>query len=136
MDPFRIVRRDESAERQDEAEQQWGNSERFREAQCRTRRYTPVHWAQIRLESSTIVEALGAAFRDGVPPDDPRAVALAERHRLHIDRWYYPCDRQTHLELAGLYTSDPRFAAGFESQAPGLAAYLSAAIAANAKAAP
>ena len=133
MDPFRFIRRDESAAQQEEAETKWGGSHLFKEAQRRTRRYTPADWALIRLEASTITDELAAALGAGVPADDPRAVALAERHRLHLDRWYYPCDRQTHLGLAGLYTSDPRFAAGFESKAPGLAAYLASAIAANAK---
>ena len=133
MDPFRVVRRDESAAQQEEAETKWGNSGLFREAQRRTRRYTPADWAMIRVEASTITDALAAALNEGLPPDDPRAVALAERHRLHLDRWYYPCDRRTHLGLSSLYASDPRFAAGFESKAPGLAAYLAAAIAANAQ---
>jgi hypothetical protein len=131
MDPLRIVRRDESAEQHEQAETKWGGTERFKEAKRRTSRYTPADWAMIRLEASTIIEALAQAFRDGVPADDARAIALAERHRRHIDRWYYPCDKQVHQALSGLYTSDPRFAAGFESQAPGLAEYLVAAIAAS-----
>src|SRR6476620_6534375 len=132
MDPFRLIRRDESAARQEEAEAKWGSGERFRESQRRTSRYTPADWAMIRLEGSTILEAMAASVRDGVPADDPRAMALAERHRRHIDHWYYPCDRQAHLALSSLYTSDPRFAESFENQAPGLAAYFAAAIAANA----
>jgi TipAS antibiotic-recognition domain len=67
MDPFRVVRRDESAAQQEEAEAGWGSSERFRESKRRTSRYTLADWAMIRLEARTIVEALGAAFRDGVP---------------------------------------------------------------------
>jgi MerR family transcriptional regulator, thiopeptide resistance regulator len=133
MDPFRIVRRDESAAQQEEAETKWGGSQLFKEAQRRTRRYTPADWAVIRLEAATILDELTAAMNEGVPAEDPRAVALAERHRRHFDKWYYPCDRQTHLGLSSLYTSDPRFAAGFEGKAPGLAGYLAAAIAANAK---
>ena len=135
MDPFRVrvIRRDESAAQQEEAETKWGGSHLFKEAQRRTKRYTPADWALIRLEASTITDDLAAALKDGVPADDPRAIALAERHRLHFDRWYYPCDRQTHLGLSSLYTSDPRFAEAFESKAPGLAAYLAAAIAANTK---
>ena len=133
MDPFRVVRRDESAAQQEEAEGKWGPSAAFKEAQRRTKRYTPADWAMIRLEASTITDELAAAMKHGVAADDPRAVALAERYRLHLDRWYYPCDRQMHLGLSSLYTSDPRFSAGFESKATGLAAYFAAAIAAKAK---
>ncbi len=133
MDPFRIVRRDESAARHEEAETKWGGSQLFKEAQRRTKRYTPADWAMIRLEADTITDELAAALKAGVPADAPLAIALAERHRLHLDRWYYPCDRQMHLNLAGMYTSDPRFAEAFEAKAPGLTAYLAAAIAANAQ---
>ena len=87
----------------------------------------------IRLELSTILDELAASMKGGVPPDDPLAVAFAERNRLHFDRWYYPCDRQRPLALSSLYTSNPRSAASFKGKAPGLAAYLTAAIAANAK---
>ena len=136
MDPFRVVRRDESAARQEEAETMWGGSERFHESKRRTSRYTPADWAMIRVEGRMILETLAAVFREGVPADDPRAIAIAERHRAHIDRWYYPCDRQVHWGLSSLYTSDPRFAASFEQQAPGLAEYFARAIAANAATSP
>jgi hypothetical protein len=59
-------------------------------------------------------------------------MAAAERHRLLIDRWFYPCRPEAHRGLASLYESDPRFAAGMEAHAAGLAAFLAAAIRANA----
>ena len=67
-------------------------------------------------------------MRDGVPPDDPAALELAEEHRLHIDRWFYPCSPQMHAGLAEMYVSDPRFTATFDAVADGLAVYLRDAI--------
>lgn len=49
--------------------------------------------------------------------------AVAEAHRAHIDRWFYPCSPQRHRQLATLYLDDPRFREHFEQRAEGLAAY-------------
>ena len=68
----------------------------------------------------------------GRSPSDPAALAVAERHRLSIDRWFYPCSPDLHRGLASLYESDPRFAAGMDAHASGLTAFLVAAIRANA----
>jgi MerR family transcriptional regulator, thiopeptide resistance regulator len=61
-------------------------------------------------------------------------VALAERHRGHISRWFYPCSPRMHRGLGDLYIADERFTNTYENQAKGLAAYLHDAIAANADA--
>ena len=37
-----------------------------------------------------------------VPPSDPDAMDVAERHRLLIDLWFYPCSVDTHRGLASL----------------------------------
>lgn len=64
MDPFRIVRRDESAAQQDEAETKWGGSHLFKEVQRRTRRYTPADWALIRLEPLHIRSSFCGRLRE------------------------------------------------------------------------
>jgi MerR family transcriptional regulator, thiopeptide resistance regulator len=43
------------------------------------------------------------------------AMGLAERHRLLIDRWFYPCSVEAHRGLADLYEADDRFAAEIDS---------------------
>jgi MerR family transcriptional regulator, thiopeptide resistance regulator len=67
-----------------------------------------------------------------VPPDDPRATDAVERHRLLVDRWFYPCSRETHAGLGEMYVADPRFAARYEKIRPGMAQYMRDATAANA----
>lgn len=57
---------------------------------------------------------------------------VAEAHRRHIDRWFYPCPHRMHRGLGDLYVGDPRFAANYERLAPGLATYVRDAIHANA----
>ena len=62
---------------------------------------------------------------------DEYATALAEAHRQHIDRWFYPCDATMHAGLADLYENDARFAANIDVHGDGLTPYLVAAIRAN-----
>ena len=62
---------------------------------------------------------------------DPECVAVAEKHRLHIDRWFYPCPHAMHSKLAEMYEADPRFTANYEKMAPGMAAFVATAIRAN-----
>jgi len=56
----------------------------------------------------------------------------AEAHRLQIEN-FYPCSRSMHVGLAQMYTADPRFMEHYDSRAEGLAAFVQAAIEANAK---
>ena len=60
------------------------------------------------------------------------AMNLAEEHRRHIDRWFYPCSHEMHRNLAAMYTTDPRFEEYFEKRAKGLAVFVRNAIGANA----
>lgn len=68
----------------------------------------------------------------GERPDSVAAMDAADRARLQIDRWFYPCSREFHTNLAELYEADPRFAEYYEKRAPGLRDFVVAAIRANA----
>ncbi|MEZ4383685.1 MAG: MerR family transcriptional regulator [Nannocystaceae bacterium] len=118
----------------DEAQARWGQSEAFRESARRTKSYTPDDWAALKAEAEAIEGGLAAAMNGGEASDSARARELAEAHRLHIDRWFYPCGYAMHRSLAQMYVGDPRFAAHYDRRAEGLAAYVSAAIEANAAA--
>ena len=75
---------------------------------------------------------LAAAKAAGVPADGARAMAAAERHRQHISRWFYDCPPAMHHGLGKMSAEDPRFARNYDKVAPGLAAYVRDAFAANA----
>jgi DNA-binding transcriptional MerR regulator len=119
---------------EDEARERWGHTEAYKESTRRTRSYGEEEWLQIRRESSDIVGELVAAMRAGEPADGPAARALAERHRDHISRWFYPCSPAMHRGLAEMYVADERFTRTYEREAEGLAAYFHHAIVANADA--
>lgn len=115
-----------------EARERWGDTPAFRESERRTRTYGPAQWAEIRAEADAIMADLAQLMHAGRSGDDADAMAAAERHRRHIDRWFYPCSHRMHAGLAELYVTDDRFGAYFEERGAGLAAFVAAAIRANA----
>lgn len=115
-----------------EARERWGNTEAWRESRRRTRSYTPEQVETIQAELESIEADFAVLLKGGEPPHGPQARAVAERARLHIDRWYYPCSPPMHEALAEMYVSDPRFRAHYEDRSEGLAAFVAAAIRSNA----
>ncbi len=57
-------------------------------------------------------------------PDADEAIALAERHRAQISKWFYPCTPELHRGLGELYVGDPRFTANLDKARAGLSEYL------------
>lgn len=120
------------ADHEEEARERWGGTEEYAESVRRTRRYRAEDWKAIRAEAAAIVDDFAAALDAGAAATDARAADVAERHRQHISRWFYPCSSEIHVGLGEMYVSDPRFAANYEPVRPGLAAYIRDAIRANA----
>ena len=123
----------DASEYEDEARERWGHTEAYQESARRTREYGEAEWNEIRREATEIVDGLSALRRAGEPADGAAARTLAERHREHLSRWFYPCSPEMHRGLGELYVADDRFAQVYEREAPGLAAYFHDAILANAQ---
>jgi MerR family transcriptional regulator, thiopeptide resistance regulator len=121
-------------EYEDEARERWAHTDAYRESARRTQACGEAEWSEIRAESEAIARELIELVRAGEPSDGAAARAIAERHRRHISRWFYPCSPRMHLGLGDMYIADERFTNTYERQAEGLAAYLHDAIAANADA--
>lgn len=115
-----------------EAERRWGDTDAYKESQRRVRSYGAREWEEIRAESQAIYAALASRMREGAPPTDPRVQSAVSDHRAHITRWFYECSAEMHRGLGEMYVADPRFTKNLDKTAPGLAAYLRAAIAASA----
>ena len=120
------------AQHAEEAEQRWGGTDAYRQSQERTRRYGKDDWLRLRAEQEELLQRTAAAAAAGVPPDGEEAVALAEEHRLGIDRWFYDCPPEMHRGLGRMYVEDERFTGYYDGLHPGLAQWLHAAIEANA----
>lgn len=114
-----------------EAEERWGDTDAYRESTRRAKRYSREDWVRIRQEGEEPVTAFAALMRAGKLPTDVECMDAAERARLHIDRWFYPCSHAMHAKLAALYEVDERFAATYEERATGLRDFVVEAIRAN-----
>jgi DNA-binding transcriptional MerR regulator len=112
----------------EEAQQRWGQTPAFREAQRRTGRYNQATWSSIRAEADAIASDFAALLADGSDAASNDAVAVAERHRQHITRWFYDCSAQMHARLGEMYEADPRFRAYWNDRADGLARFVHHAI--------
>jgi DNA-binding transcriptional MerR regulator len=117
-----------------EAKDRWGDTPAYQESKRRTSRYGKKEWAQIKAESEVLQSELAAAMNGGVKPTDAKAMALAERHRQHISKWFYDCSYAIHRGLAEMYVADERFTQNIDKTHKGLAAFQRAAILANADA--
>lgn len=115
-----------------EAQERWGDTEPYREAHRRTSEYGKDDWVRMRAEADAIEGELADCLASGERADGNRAKAAAERHRQHVDAWFYPCSHEMHVGLAEMYVADPRFTAHYDDRRPGLAAYVHDAILANA----
>jgi hypothetical protein len=124
--------RPEDAVHEVEAEARWGETEAWLESRRRTKRYSPGEWQAIKAEGAANEASFATLLRTGASPTAERAMDLAEAARRHIDRWFYECPPEMHVNLAGLYESDPRFRAHYDDQEPGLARFVAEAIRANA----
>ena len=118
---------------QDEARERWGESYAWKQSASRTRDWDAAQWQQVKDETDATEAALAEAMGRGVEPGSDEANVLAERHRATIDR-HYDCTHSMHVVLSRMYTEDPRFAAHYDQQAEGLAAWLRRVIEENARA--
>ena len=112
---------EEMADLQREAEERWGNSEAWRQSQERTRHWTKADYDRIKREGREFVKVLAAAMdRD---PASAEVQALVAQHRAGIDV-FYDCTDEIYEGLAEMYVGDSRFTQYYDSERPGLAAFL------------
>ncbi len=111
-----------------EVKQRWGETDAYKESARRTRKYGEKDWAAIKAESNAIFADAGAAMKAGKKSDSAEGKALAERHRQHVDRWFYPLSREMHTNLAEMWEADDRFRANIDKNGEGLTAWLANAV--------
>jgi MerR family transcriptional regulator, thiopeptide resistance regulator len=135
MDPregLEVFGEAEHPELQAEAEERWGDMLPWAQSQRRVSSYTQDDWKRLKAEHGALMADVAAAMAGGAPADSAVAMDLAERHRGHLERWFYDCAYPMHRGLGDLYVNDPRFTKNLDKIAPGLATYLRDAIHANA----
>lgn len=122
----------ENGEYAREAEQRWGHTEAWKESRRRTSGHTRADWDAANAEQEALITELLAVRDRGLGADSAPAMDVAERHRLLIDQRYYPCSHAMQCGLADMYEADERFRNYYDRHGAGVAAYLAAAIRANA----
>jgi len=118
---------------EEEAEQNWGDTDAYKESTRRTQQYTDADWRAIKTENDTILTRFADLLKAGTKPSEDAAIAAVEAYRVHIDRWYYPCSKVMHAQLGQMYVSDARFKANFDKVCLGLAEFIAAATTENAR---
>ena len=121
-----------AAQYDEEARGRWGTSDAYLESEKRTRRYKPDDWKALGVELAAVYGDAVSAMKAGKAASDRAVMDIAERHRMSIDRWFYPCSRAMHRGLASMYESDDRFRQSIDRHGDGLTSFLAAAIRANA----
>ncbi|MBA2534909.1 MAG: MerR family transcriptional regulator [Rubrobacter sp.] len=116
----------------EEAERRWGETDSYKESNRRVSSYRKEDWQRLKAEEEGIRSRLAAAFESGLAPDSEEAMTAAEAHRQHISRWFYECSYEMHRGLTDMYVSDERFRSNYDTQVPGLAAFIREAAHANA----
>lgn len=116
---------------EEEAKQRWGDTEAYRQSARRVARHTKADWQRLGEEAAAINQQFLDLMAAGTPPEVEVAMDVAELHRAHISQWFYDCTKEIHAGLGAMYIVDRRFTENIDRAAEGLAAYMSAAIAAN-----
>ena len=76
------------------------------------------------------MDAFATAMKSGHPTDSEQAQAAVQQHRDTIEKWFNPVPLPMLKGMGQMYASDPRFAKTYNDVAPGLAHYVSDAVAA------
>lgn len=117
---------------QAQAKKNWGDTPEYKQSTQRMATYGPEEIAAFKKEEAMWLERLSNCMRGKSAPNSHDAMALAEEHRLYIERWFYPCSSAMHKNLGLLYVSDDKFKDYYDEKTSGLAQFLHDAIHANA----
>ena len=104
----------------------------WQDSQKRMSERTKKDWTRIQAEVEESNAAFAAAMHAGLPATSAQAMGTAEKHRLHIQRWFYDITPELHRNLGDRYVTDVRFMANYENVRAGMSQYVRDAIHANA----
>ncbi|MDP1877609.1 MAG: MerR family transcriptional regulator [Actinomycetota bacterium] len=103
LDPeeyFEVFGESDPRQYADEVRELWGETDAYSESMRRTSAYAKDDWLRAQAEGAAVLEAFADCLAAGLAPDDARAMAAAEAHRENISTWYYPCSHEMQVGLA------------------------------------
>jgi DNA-binding transcriptional MerR regulator len=121
---FEVFNDEQQAEYEKEALQKY-DPEIVKASNARWRKYTPTDRQRIGEEGNAIYSDLLEALPKGAA--SPEVQACIERWRQHMSYFWTPSLEQL-VELAEMYSDDPRFKANFDKVDPRLAEFMGEAV--------
>jgi MerR family transcriptional regulator, thiopeptide resistance regulator len=115
----------------DEAKERWGSSTAWRQSAQRMKNYSKNDLERMKAEMHEIQSRFEDVFRTGNAPDSAPALAAVDAARLHIQKWFYDCSLQFHVNLTAMTSMDERFVKNIDKNCPGLASFIHEAAKAN-----
>ncbi|HEX2947021.1 MAG TPA: MerR family transcriptional regulator [Clostridia bacterium] len=119
---------EEQKQYEDEVKERWGSTEAYRISKELTSKYSREDWERINAESEENLKEMINCFTSGIPCDDSRMMAVCDKARAHMSKYFYPCSLEMYSGLGNMYIADERFTAYYDKFASGLAAYYNEAI--------
>ncbi|MEL7056364.1 MAG: MerR family transcriptional regulator [Pseudomonadota bacterium] len=116
------------ADYETETKSRWGETDAYKESARRTKSYSDADWTLIKSELNSIWTDAAQAMRQGAATDSYVALEIVERHRKHVDRWFYDLTPEGHRGLADMWEADERFRANIDKHGAGLTTWLVAAV--------
>ena len=115
-----------------EAVERWGE-EAVNASAARLKKLGPTAAKDAQAGWFEALKAVEQARQSGADPADPQVLDAIEVHRTWLENFWTP-DRESYIALGRLYVEDERFRTNIDNESPGLAEYLSDAMAAYATA--
>lgn len=111
-----------------EAEKRWGDTDAWSESSQRAKKYGETEWRRIKDEMNSIWSDAAEAMNAGEASDGDVARAIVERHRQHVERWFYPLSPTGHVNLADMWEADDRFKTNIDKFGAGLTPWIASAV--------
>ena len=126
MDAQKMFRGFEENPYEDEARQRWGDA-RVDSSKEKLAALGNAGRQDLMQEARAINAELAACLEAGLAPSEPRVSAAVARHYRWVCAGWSP-DKAGYVGLGTMYVQDPRFTVFYDSEIPGLAAYLAEAM--------
>lgn len=110
----------------EEVKEKYGASDAFGQSERKTKKYTEQDWAEIKEESSVIMNSLAENLSKD--PSDSVVQDLIRQWQRHITDRFYDCTKEILAGLGESYVDDMRFAKNIDKHGVGLSYFFRDAI--------
>lgn len=108
----------------DEAKEHWGSSSAWQQSAERMKNYGKSDLERMKAERHEIQARFEQVFSTGNAPDSSSTLETVEAARLHIQKWFYDCSLQFHVNLTAMTSMDERFVKNIDKNCAGLARFM------------